>query len=47
MTNHLAEIKRALWKSKQPTTSEFMKGYYIRYAARLQAEYDRLPSNRK
>jgi hypothetical protein len=42
MTDYLAEIKRLLWKSKQPDVSEFWQGFYKRRADSLQKEYDRL-----
>jgi hypothetical protein len=46
MTDHLAEIKRALWKSRTAKT-EFWREYYIRHAAWLQKEYDRLQEKKK
>lgn len=41
MTNHLAEIKKCLWKSKT-SRDEFWRDYYLREANRIRREYDKL-----
>lgn len=46
MTDYPAKIKHLRWKAAN-TADEYLKGYYSRYADRLQKQYDKILKERE